>query len=144
MLFRSVSSEHGRMPSQSTFGPGANGGEAASVRPRSSIESTGSGTAVAPVPSSNSRSSSEKSKAKKLFGRISVDKDGGSGHAHTGSGRNSLDFGHRRSNSVMSNGKRSVSAAGEAASSSPSEVRIYELVVFLSSGASCLFVLGGV
>lgn len=121
---RNVSADHGRMPSQGTFGPPATNGEAISVRPRSSIESTGSGTAVAPVPSANSRSSSEKSKAKKLFGRISVDKDGGSGHAHTGSGRNSLDFGHRRSNSVMSNGKRSVSAADDTASSSPCEVSV--------------------
>lgn len=87
------------------------------AKPRVSSDSTGSGTTVAALQSSGSRSSTEKSKAKKLFGRISVDKEGGSQGGH-----NSLEGAHKRSASILSHGRRGSGALDDGPGSSPNEV----------------------
>ncbi|KAH8118657.1 hypothetical protein DFH11DRAFT_1686758 [Phellopilus nigrolimitatus] len=92
------------------------------LKPRASSESASSGTAI--VPSAGSRNSIEKSKAKKLFGRISIDKEGGS----LNGGHNSADISHKRSASLISNGKRSISAYDDGPGTSPSEVEFDELM----------------
>lgn len=86
-----------------------------SARPRASSDSAGSGTAVATLQSSGARSSTEKSKTKKLFGRMSVDKDANS--------QGGYESGHKRSASIISNGKRPSSTLDDGPGSSPSEVR---------------------
>ncbi|KAL5487695.1 hypothetical protein ACEPAI_5803 [Sanghuangporus weigelae] len=95
-----------------------NGDSAA--KPRVSSDSAGSGTAVATLPSSGARSSTEKSKTKKLFGRMSVDKDVSSQAGH--------ESGHKRSASIISNGKRPNSTLDDGPGSSPSEVEFDELM----------------
>ncbi|KAI5119590.1 hypothetical protein M0805_005762 [Coniferiporia weirii] len=127
--FQRSMSDHIRGSSRATnspFDPVSNGNVDAALapaKPRGSSESTGSGTAIATVPSSSSRSSTEKSKAKKLFGRMSIDKEGGSQN-----GSNVADSGHKRSISLISNGKYSVTAMDDGPGSSPSEVEFDELM----------------
>ena len=89
-----------------------------SSRPRLSSESGGSGTAIATIQSAGSRGSSEKSRAKKLFGRSSADKESSAnGHADGTSV-------HKRSESMISNGKRSVTPFDDGPGSSPGATEV--------------------
>ena len=88
---------------------------------RLSSESAGSGTANAAVPSTGSRSSIEKARVKKFFGRSSAEKEASSnGHAD----------GHKRTESLISTGKRSTTPFDDGPGSSPSatEVRFEHVI----------------
>lgn len=125
-MHRSVSDNpkgHSLSSSGSPFGSSSTfNGDATQIgsKPRVSSDSTGSGTAVG---ATGSRSSTDKSKAKKLFGRISVDKEGGSQNGH-----NSYEGGHKRTASLISTGRRMSSALDDGPGSSPHEVEFDELM----------------
>lgn len=116
-------SEHSRTPSRSSASVTAanEGGHAFGSRARLSSESAGSGTNYVTMPIGNGRSSTEKSKAKKLFGRTSADKDGSQlGHGIY------TDSSHKRTDSIMSTGRRSATPLGDGPGSSPSANEVGE------------------
>ena len=85
------------------------------AKARQSSDSGGSGNAITAAQSTSSRSSTEKSRAKKLFGRTSADKEG----SQTGG-----DTGHKRNESFISSGRRSVTPFDDGPGSSPSATEV--------------------
>ncbi len=111
---------HSRFPSLAASTPGSevdlHGGIS---KARQSSDSGGSGHAIAAAQSTSSRSSTEKSRAKKLFGRTSADKEG----SQTGG-----DTGHKRNESFISSGRRSVTPFDDGPGSSPSATEVCPFV----------------
>ena len=107
------------------------GGPAAPSKERESSDSTASGTPNASgvtLGPTGSRSSLEKARAKKLFGRGSAEKDG-SQNSHG----NSDNVGaHKRTESLLSNGKRSTTPFDDG-QHSPTSTEVRQFVLSFST-----------
>ena len=107
---------HSRFPSSAASTPGSEVDlHLGMAKARQSSDSGGSGNAITAAQSTSSRSSTEKSRAKKLFGRTSADKEG----SQTGG-----DTGHKRNESFISSGRRSVTPFDDGPGSSPSATEV--------------------